>query len=134
MTMPEEHRRIDLILNSRINDKQNDVLISSLSKIDAIVDYKISGDRIFIEYLFPLISYSEIWTVLVQQLNKKQIGFIKSLRNSFRAYIEENERAHLTRQYGWEYNIRNIYITYFHQSDLDPTGVNPKHGHAYTRT
>jgi hypothetical protein len=107
MTMPEEHRRIDLILNSRINDKQNDVLISSLSKIDAIVDYKISGDRIFIEYL---------------------------LRNSFRAYIEENERAHLTRQYGWEYNIRNIYITYFHQSDLDPTGVNPKHGHAYTRT
>ena len=114
MTGTEQTRRsLELTLQEAVPNKHMDKLKKAFAQIDAVVESSFSDKNINIEYLFPMTSYHEIWSVLKQLLGANRFSYSQRLINSFRAYLEENEQAHLTRQFAWDAYIRNVYITYF---------------------
>ena len=128
MTIPiEERRGIDVRLHKAIPDSQINSLVNAFTQIDGIVELSVSEHRIHIEYLFPLISLSEIWRDLMQLLDKKLFSYTQIIIYSFRAYLEDNEQSHLTRQYGWEKYIRDVYISYFQPGIREACAREPGH-------
>ena len=128
----QERRRLELKLHETMPQSIMDKLKKALARIDAVTEFRFSDRNIYIEYLFPMAGYHEIWSVLKQLLDTNRFSYSQRLLNSLRAYLEENEQAHLSRQPGWETYIRNVYITYFDPEDRE-AGVR-RLGHIFSST
>ena len=117
-------------LRKSLTDSAEKALLSDVLTLEGVKSAEINDLQIDISYDFPLICFSEIWTVLNSRLETSSLGQMQRWRLSLIAYMQENEKQHLFKPAHWHLFVRDIHV---HHHTLRQTVHNNNHKHLWRK-
>ncbi len=103
-----ENRSIKL--RKPLTDSAGKALLSDLNALEGVRMAQVAAQTIEIEYDFPLLCFSEIWSLLNSRLETNHLGRMQKWRLSLLAYMQENEKDHMLKPAHWHLFVRDIHV------------------------
>ena len=112
----EQIRTWTIHLADDISEEEIQAISKTFVESESILNFKFDKNRLIIEYVFPTMTFNDIWRVISRIVSTNKIGAIQKLWYRLMVYMEENERNHHIILGGWQKYVQDIYVTHYQQS------------------